>query len=566
MADHQNNSAVRKPTGRRSIIYYLAALSLVSVVPSFVFAGILIQRNQAAQEATLETLIVSTSRSIVQAVEREIAANITTLRVLAASPSLRAGDFRNFYDRSKVALEETEANLFIINPDYSTFATTRLPFDSPPAVTNDKASAEKAFSGNDIVVTDLVFGAVSKRWVYNILLPVDLGPFGRKLIALNQQATNFASALTTNSLPEGWSAALVDNKGQVLAGSANAGSIGAQFAPFKVLDQPFGPNWQTIDTTTGKALGVVRRSIATGWRFVAWAPLETITQPLTNALLSLIAGGVMLLGLIVAALYWVSRLIVGSVRGLARDARRLGAGEPVIAKRYPVSEIADVSDALAQASLDRQAAENDVRFLMREVAHRSKNQMTVIAAMAKQTARGASNVAEYVDSFERRIMGLARSTDLLLTHGRAGVSLGELVHSQIAPFCPPDPSRVSIDGPEIRLNTQSAQILGMAIHELSTNAVKYGAFDGDTGKLSLRWTQKADVLELVWRETVDHPLPPSDRVGFGTSVLKTMVGRALNSKVESIYHEDGIEWRFAIPMSAIDPVQLTDADEDLVAE
>ena len=125
-----------RPGGRRSIVYYLAALSLVSVVPSFLFAGILIQRNQAAQEATLETLIVSTSRSIVQAVEREIAANVTTLRVLAASPSLREGDYRGFYDRTKVALEQTQANLFIVNPDYSTFATTRLPFDSPPAVTN----------------------------------------------------------------------------------------------------------------------------------------------------------------------------------------------------------------------------------------------------------------------------------------------------------------------------------------------------------------------------------------------------------------------------------------------
>jgi len=547
-------------------VYYLAALSLVSVVPSFLFAGILIQRNQAAQEATLETLIVSTSRSIVQAVEREIAANVTTLRVLAASPSLREGDYRGFYDRTKVALEQTQANLFIVNPDYSTFATTRLPFDSPPAVTNDKAAAEKAFASNEIVVTDLVFGAVSKRWVYNILLPVDLGPNGRKLIALNQQATNFASALTTNGLPEGWSAALIDNKGQILAASPGAGDIGAEFAPFKVLDQPFGPNWQTIDTTSGKALGVVRRSIATGWRFVAWAPLQTITQPLTNALLSLIAGGVMLLGLIIAALYWVSRLIVGSVRGLARDARRLGAGELIIAKRYPVSEIAEVSDALAQASLDRQAAENDVLFLMREVAHRSKNQMTVIAAMAKQTARGVDNVAEYVENFERRIMGLARSTDLLLTHGRAGVSLGELVHSQIAPFCPPDPSRITIDGPEVRLNTQSAQILGMAIHELSTNAVKYGAFDGDDGKLAVRWTQDVETLELVWRETVTHALTSSDRVGFGTSVLKTMVARALNAKVERICHEDGIEWRFAIPLEAIDPVQPLESEADLAAQ
>lgn len=559
------NITTPKPASRRSIIYYLAALSLVSVVPSFVFAGILIQRNQAAQEATLETLIVSTSRSVVQAVEREIAANITTLHVLAASPSLREGDFRGFYDRSKLALDGTEANLFVVNPDYSTFASTRQPFDSPPSTVGDRDAAKRAFDTSEVVVTDLVLGKVSNRWVYNILLPVDLGANGRKLIALNQQVSNFASALSSNSLPDGWNAALLDNSGQVMAGSSGAGSVGDKFAPFAVMDRPFGPSWQTIDTADGPALGVVRRSIVTGWRFVAWAPLQTITQPLTNALLSLIGGGVMLLGLIVAALYWVSQLIGRSVRGLARDARRLGAGEPVFAQNYPVSEIAEVSDALAQASLDRQAAESEVRFLMREVAHRSKNQMTVIAAMAKQTARGAEDVAGYVEGFERRILGLARSTDLLLAHGRVGVSLGELVDSQIAPFSPPDAKRVTLDGPQVRLNMQSAQIIGMALHELSTNAVKYGAFSGDDGKLLVRWTKSDETLDIVWRETVTHVLPTSDRVGFGTTVLKTMVARSLGASVERLCHTNGIEWRFAIPASAIDPVQLADA-EDLAAE
>src|SRR5215217_6390274 len=80
---------LRPSTGRRSIVYYLVALALVSVVPSVLFAGVLIQRNQAAQEDTVETLIVATSRSTVQAIEREVLANVTTLRVLAASPLLR---------------------------------------------------------------------------------------------------------------------------------------------------------------------------------------------------------------------------------------------------------------------------------------------------------------------------------------------------------------------------------------------------------------------------------------------------------------------------------------------
>jgi len=244
-----------------------------------------------------------------------------------------------------------------------------------------------------------------------------------------------------------------------------------------------------------------------------------------------------------------------SVRGLRRDAQRLGRGEVVIPRDYPVTEIAEVSRALADASTQRQAAENDVRFLMRELAHRSKNQMTVIVAMAKQTARGAEDVDSYVQGFERRIHGLARSTDLLLTHGRAGVLLGELIESQIAPFSPLEPERVTISGPQVRINAQAAQLMGMALHELSTNAVKYGAFSGDGGTLAVRWHIVDDRLDFLWSETAPQKLASSERVGFGTTVLQSMVGRSLGAEVERRWSDSGIAWHFTIPLVAIDPVR-----------
>lgn len=124
MAEAHTSKPARR-SSRRSIVHYLAALALVGVVPSFIFAGVLIERNEAAQEKTVETLILATARSSVQAVEREIAANITTLRVLASTPSLRTGDYRGFYERSKLALAGSDTHLFIVNPDYSTFARDR---------------------------------------------------------------------------------------------------------------------------------------------------------------------------------------------------------------------------------------------------------------------------------------------------------------------------------------------------------------------------------------------------------------------------------------------------------
>lgn len=547
-----NIEAVTKPR-TRSIVQYLVAIAVLTLVPSFVFAGVLLQRNHAAQESVLETLVLATSRSLVSAVEREIIANETTLRVLATSQSFYDGDYKSFYDRSVRALAGSGANLFIIDPDLSTLLSTRRPFGSAGAKTSDPDSARKAFESGTTVITDLVYGAVSKDWVYNILMPIDLGRLGKKVVALNQHADNFANTLQANRFPDDWLTALVDNNGLIIAGSAEIGRTGDAFKAFDVGALPLTTGWQQIETSAGSMRVVVQRSPLTGWRMVTWAPEGVIARPLLEAVISLVVGGLLLGALVIVGLLWVSRVIGSSVRGLARDARLLGRGEEVVARDYPVTEIAEVSQALEIASRQRQAAEREVRFLMREVAHRSKNQMTVIAAMAKQTARGADDVASYVQGFEKRIMGLARSTDLLLAHGRAGVVLSELVEHQLEPFCPEDRARQTNSGPVQRLNTQSAQTLGMALHELSTNAVKYGAFAGDSGRLDVSWTIADEHLNLIWLESGAPLAPKSERVGFGTTVLKSMVARSLRAEVERICNDDGIEWRFSIPLSAIDP-------------
>ena len=259
-----------------------------------------------------------------------------------------------------------------------------------------------------------------------------------------------------------------------------------------------------------------------------------------------------LAAVVVLVIYWVSLQIGRSVRGLEDDAQLLGAGKPVRPGDYPISEIATVSEALADASRQRRMAETEVRLLMRELAHRSKNQLTVIAAMAKQSARSADTVADFVGGFERRIHGLARSTDLLLAHGIAGVELRDIIASQVDPLCPLDSGRVTLEGPSLKLNTQAAQILGMAAHELATNAVKYGAFSGEAGRIAVSWGISGDRLALCWRESMTPLAEPASRRGFGTTVLENMVGRSLGAAVTRTLNPDGIEWRFDIPLVGLD--------------
>jgi two-component sensor histidine kinase len=541
------------PRPARSIALYLFILALVALVPAFIFSAVLLQRNNEAQERVVETLMVGTARSIVQTVEREIAANLTTLRVLATAPLLVEGNFRGFYDRVKSAFQGTGASIYLLDSALMLIMSTRLDFGTPPRASADPESGRRALETGEVVVSDLVYGAVSKRWVYNVMLPVDLPGQERMVLGFNRFANDLSVPLLVNKLPAGWNVALVDRDGTVIAASPGGGRTGDHFALADTHNLASSSGWMQLDADSDHYLAAVQRSPMTGWTLVAWAPRNLVAQPLSDAFWSLFVGGILLAATVILVIYWVSLQIGRSVHGLEADAKLLGAGEPVPVRDYPISEIATVSSALADASRRRQAAEAEVRFLMRELAHRSKNQMTVIAAMAKQTGRNVDSIEEFIASFEKRIFGLARSTDLLLAHGLAGVELRDLLAHQIDPFCPVEGGRVVLKGPAFRLNTQAAQILGMAAHELATNAVKYGAFASDSGRLSVTWAIEHGALMLVWRETVQAMHKRSRRRGFGTTVLESMVGRALDAEVASAFHSDGIEWTFAIPADTLDP-------------
>lgn len=542
----------RRWPSSQPVAFYLLALVLVILLPALLVALVLLSNNNRAQEEVVRGLTNATVQAIGLSVDREIAGMTTTLRVLSTSRDLVESDFAAFHQRARIALAGTGAYMLVLDRQFQQILNTRLRYGDPLGLTSDPASAVQALERGTATVSGLFFGRTADQWVFNVLVPV---PDNREaaLLVLTRNASSLASVLQTRQLPAGWHAALVDSNNLVIAATPDTGMATGTVLRMRQAKSEAASEWRRERLDGETVVTAEWASGQSGWRVIAWASVGTFQRPLGESLMWLAAWSIVIAALAGLLALLITQRVGRSVRGLRRDAQRLGSGELVDAKAYPVTEIAEVSQALAEASIKRQSAENEVHFLMRELAHRSKNQMTVIAAMAKQTARGATDVESYVQAFERRILGLARSTDLLLAHGRVGVLLHELLESQIAAFRPPDPARVSLAGPTFRLNAQAAQIMGMAAHELATNAVKYGAFAGDIGTLSVRWRIVDDKLDFTWRETVPELRPGSERSGFGTTVLKSMVGRALNAEVERTCHDDGIEWRFAIPLCSLDP-------------
>lgn len=557
VSEHELATGNRAATGRRrlpSLPVGLVLLILVAftLIPALVFSVILLQRTNEAQQEVALTLAEATAGSIAETVDRELSGMLTTLRVLSTASSLVQNELDDFHLRSQTALRGTQDHLIVIDEDMNQVINTRVPYGTPLPQTADPDPVRAAFDSGGPVISDMFVGRTSQRWVFNVILPWQLD---RRPIALvlTKNAEDLSAALASRNLRGGWNAAVVDRAGLVLASSYLSSDVGRKFFLDQAMPADETRMRQRVPHEDDTYQTITIRSQMSDWRVVLWAPTSTIEQPMRRSMQTFLMGGFAMILIGAAGALLLAHQVARPVRRLARDARLLGAGEMIEATDYPVTEIRTVSEALEQAAQERQKAENEIRFLMREVAHRSKNQLTVVSSIAKQTARNAASFDEFQDSFQKRVQGLARSTDLLIEGGVAGVELLALLKAQIEPFRPDQDERLRLDGPLVRLSNQAAQTMGLAFHEMATNAAKYGAFAGRRGNLEVSWRLTRDEIELVWRERVDALAKGECERGFGTEVIERMVGGTLNAAIERTLHADGIEYRFRIPRDKVRP-------------
>jgi PAS domain S-box-containing protein len=201
---------------------------------------------------------------------------------------------------------------------------------------------------------------------------------------------------------------------------------------------------------------------------------------------------------------------------------------------------------VAQDLTEWKAREEQVRLLLREVNHRAKNLLSVVQAIVRQTA--ASSHEDFIERLTRRIQALAANHDLLVRNEWRGVDVDHLVHAQLSPFADLIGSRIVIDGPKLRLNSTAAQPIGLVLHELATNAGKYGALSTEAGQVKIRWeVAEDDTFVLSWTERDGPPVSTPTRRGFGTVVME-MTGYSIGGAVDLDYAPSGLTWRLTSPV------------------
>ena len=201
---------------------------------------------------------------------------------------------------------------------------------------------------------------------------------------------------------------------------------------------------------------------------------------------------------------------------------------------------------------ERKEAENQLRMLLRELTHRSKNLLAVIQAIARQTASRTKTIDDFLDRFGARLVAIGCSQDLLVADNWHGASLRTLVEQQLNMYADRLGGQIVIDGEDVMLKPEAVQNLGLALHELATNAQKYGALSSDRGRVRIHW-QFCDAakLKLTWEEQGGPPVSAPERSGFGRAMIESVVGKALEGEVTLSFPAKGVRCVIVIPEAQV---------------
>jgi two-component sensor histidine kinase len=226
------------------------------------------------------------------------------------------------------------------------------------------------------------------------------------------------------------------------------------------------------------------------------------------------------------------------------------------ASRDAQGQVIGVNCAAIDVS-DRKQTESHLRVLLLELAHRSKNLLAVIQGISNQTAQGSTSVDEFTRRFSGRLMSLARAHDILSDQNWRGAGMRELIRTQVLLFAGEHQERIHYEGEAAYLRPTAAQHVGLALYELTANALKFGALSGSTGEVSIRWSlhdqdgEAPSQFTLHWQESNGPQVGAPDQRHFGRILLEQVVPISVQGKASMTFEAGGIHYSLSMPASEL---------------
>jgi len=211
-------------------------------------------------------------------------------------------------------------------------------------------------------------------------------------------------------------------------------------------------------------------------------------------------------------------------------------------------ELTDANEQLRTEIAERKQAEGQKQILMAELEHRVKNALAVAQSLVHHTRASSATVDEFADAFGGRLRAMGKAQNLLVRGDWRGAELGELLDETVRPYLPREEA-LTISGPSIQLSPAAASSLAMILHELATNAAKYGAWSRDGGAVAADWSVRDGELVLVWRESGGPAVSAPKRRGFGSRMIEHNTAYELAGRARLEFRPDGLvcELAFRLP-------------------
>jgi PAS domain S-box-containing protein len=237
------------------------------------------------------------------------------------------------------------------------------------------------------------------------------------------------------------------------------------------------------------------------------------------------------------------------LRVKAEAAFLLSAGPLIDDNKVNVGSIVTLTDIT-----ERKRAEEQLTTMVAELNHRVKNILAIVQSVAAQTVRSSGSLENFADTFAGRLKALAVAHDILTQTRWIGIGLNELLTAVLAPYRTPEETRVSFSGQAILLPARAVVPLSMVLHEMTTNAAKYGALSTRRGKIEITWRVTGVIeksVELVWLERGGPKVRTRASAGFGTKLIDRVTSHDLDGKTKIDFDPAGVRWTIAFPVGGL---------------
>ena len=537
-----------------SIRYRLTLVALAVALPFLLLTAGIVWRLAENERENQRQAIVYATRTLVSAVDELLNKQIAIAQILASSPALLTDDIETFRREAERAQSGMSGNWIMLADERGRqIINLARPAGGPLPMRQPEGTnlLQRAVTSGEIQISDVNYGRYLQTTIVTIEVPVRRPDKPPVVLTVIMNTSVFKRLFDERHLPYGWLGGLIDRNGNFVARSRDHDRVVGKPASdgFRAAARGVKEGWFEFASLEGEPLANYHAtSDLSGWVMALATDKASFEAPIRRTIwFAALAGGAATLLSVLLAI-WAARRIAAPIEQIEQGTHALLRRESIDMPKTGVSEVDRALDAfvttastLEQHEKDRDEREAHVRLIMRELSHRSKNLLAIVLAIARQTARTTDNFEEFEKRFNSRIQALADAHDLLVEQQWAGAALDELIRAQLSAF---GMDKITIRGDKVLIRAEAVQNAALALHELATNASKYGSLSVPDGRVVVEWEPNGsdpEGIRLVWREIGGPPVTEPDRQGFGRFVLDRVTVNALGSGGAE-FKPDGLVW------------------------